>query len=286
MRARGDQSIYPAAGFAIVGAFAVLLLITQAIWLRADPVLRVRLSDVGSATTGKEVAPGQENWPLVVIDPGHGGSDPGASGSGFQEKDVVLALARAIRNQLESEGGVRVILTRDDDVYLPHAERYEIARRAGASLFLSLHADSGGEYDSVGGASIYTLSNQASSEAAARFAARENAADLVNGIDLGGQSDDVNGILVDLAQRQTSEQSDAFAQLIRREGEGVLKFHPQTRRYAALRVLRAPDVPSVLFESGFITNAQDAERLTSPQGRKQFAEAMAQAIRIYLASEA
>jgi N-acetylmuramoyl-L-alanine amidase len=228
---------------------------------------------------------GDEDLPLVVIDAGHGGHDPGASGQGLVEKSLVLSLARELKEELEAQGGVRVALTREDDRYLLHAERFEIARRLSADLFLSIHADSAGDASEVEGASIYTLSNEASSDAAARFAERENASDRLNGVNLSDQSDTVSTILVELSQRRTQEQSAEFARLIRREGEGVLRFHPQAFRSAALKVLRAPDVPSVLFESGFITNAAEAERLGSAEGRKQFAQTMARAIRIYFARQ-
>ncbi|KZX88533.1 MAG: N-acetylmuramoyl-L-alanine amidase [Pseudomonadota bacterium] len=247
-------------------------------------VLRVELPEVDAPSALPEIA-GREGLPLVVIDPGHGGHDPGASGQGYQEKAIVLALARALRDRLEDDGQVRVALTRDDDRYLVHAERVDIARRLDADLFLSIHADSAGDAAEVTGASIYTLSNQASSEAAARFAERENASDRLNGVDVGGQSDAVSTILVELSQRRTQDQSDAFARLIRREGDGAIRFHPQPRRSAALKVLRAPDVPSVLFESGFITNEDDAARLASAEGQARFAEVMARAIRVYFARQ-
>jgi N-acetylmuramoyl-L-alanine amidase len=227
------------------------------------------------------VVNGDARLPLVVIDAGHGGHDPGASGQGFVEKDLVLGLATALRDELRREGGVRVALTRSDDRYLLHSERFEIARRLDADLFISIHADSAGDASDVTGASVYTLSNEASSEAAARFAERENASDKLNGIEIGNQSDTVSNILVELSQRRTQAQSNELAQLILREGKGKIDFHPQPLRSAALKVLRAPDVPSVLFESGFITNAAEAHRLSSPEGRKQFAEVMARAIRIY-----
>jgi N-acetylmuramoyl-L-alanine amidase len=220
-----------------------------------------------------------------VIDAGHGGHDPGAAGQGYREKTIVLDLARALRDELEKGGGVRVALTRDEDRYLVHAERVDIARKLGADLFISIHADSAGDAADVTGASIYTLSNQASSQAAARFAERENASDRLNGVDVGGESDAVSTILVELSQRRTQEKSDELARLILREADGVIDFHPQARRSAALKVLRAPDVPSILFESGFITNEEDAQRLASPEGRSRFAEVMARAIRIYFARQ-
>ena len=228
---------------------------------------------------------GANSAPLVVIDAGHGGHDPGAAGQGYREKTIVLDLARALRDELEKGGGVRVALTRDEDRYLVHAERVDIARKLGADLFISIHADSAGDAADVTGASIYTLSNQASSQAAARFAERENASDRLNGVDVGGESDAVSTILVELSQRRTQEKSDELARLILREADGVIDFHPQARRSAALKVLRAPDVPSILFESGFITNEEDAQRLASPEGRSRFAEVMARAIRIYFARQ-
>lgn len=227
--------------------------------------------------------PQDASRPLVVIDAGHGGRDPGASGAGVKEKDVVLGLAIALKDELVAQGGVRVALTREDDRLLVLQERPEIARRLGADLFVSIHADSAGEASSVSGASIYTLSNDASSDAAARFAARENNADQLNGVSVEGQSEAVSDILVELSQRRSQEDSAGFAQLIVREATGKLRFHPQTLRSAELAVLRAPDIPSVLFESGFITNPADARRLTSEDGKAQFAEIMARAITIYFA---
>lgn len=223
--------------------------------------------------------------PLVMIDPGHGGFDYGARSPGFDEKALVLGLALALRDRLLEDGGVRVALTRSDDSFVALDERYEAARRLGADLFLSIHADSiagGGEAE---GASVYTLSDRASSAAAQRFARRENAADTVNGQALSGQSDVVSAILVDLSQRRTQARSEGLAELIEREGRGILRFHPQARRSAALEVLRAPDVPSVLFESGFISNPREAARLTSATGRADFARAMARAIRLFFARD-
>lgn len=230
--------------------------------------------------------PGDPARPLVVIDAGHGGHDPGATGEDVREKALTLALARALRDELLAGGGIRVALTRSDDRFLVLEERAKIARQLGANLFLSIHADSAGDKDEVSGASIYTLSDTASSEAAARFAERENRADVVNGIALANQDPGVNAILVELSQRRTQQESDAFARLVLREGEGALAFHPQARRSASLVVLRAPDVPSVLFEAGFVSNPQDAGRLSSAEGQQRFAAVMARAIRIYFARQA
>ena len=244
---------------ALIGGLYLLGLAIPVPHLGRDYVIRLELPEAGEPVGLPPVAgPTDPSRPLVVIDAGHGGHDPGA----------------------------RVALTRDDDRFLVLEERVSIARALGADLFLSIHADSAGEKDEVSGASVYTLSEGASSEAAARFAARENSADQVNGVPLAGRSENVNSILVELSQRRSSEGSAGFAGLVLREGEGVLRFHPQARRSASLAVLRAPDVPSVLYEAGFVTNPEDADRLASPEGRERFATAMARAIRIHFAREA
>jgi N-acetylmuramoyl-L-alanine amidase len=271
----------------LVGALYLFGLTIPVPALGRDYVIRVVLPDPDRPIGLPPVAgPSDPSRPLVVIDAGHGGHDPGALGLDFREKTLALGLALALRDELVREGGIRVALTRSDDRFLALDERVDIARKLGADLFLSIHADSAGEKDEVTGASVYTLSSKASSEAAARVAARENSADSVNGVKLAGRSDAVANILVDLAQRRTSEQSAAFVSLIVREGEGVLKFHPDPHRSADFVVLRAPDVPSALYESGFISNPADAARLMSPEGRKRFATVMARAIRIYFARQA
>jgi len=254
--------------------------------LGRDYVLKLLLPESAQVVSLPSVyGPDDPSRPLVVIDAGHGGRDPGATGNGVREKDITLGLALALKDALVAEGGIRVALTREDDRLLALEERPEIARRMGADLFLSIHADSAGSTSDVSGASIYTLSGKASSAAAERFARRENDADRVNGLSIEGQSDSVSAILVELSQRRAQEGSGEFASLITREGEGLLAFHPTPRRSADLVVLRAPDLPSVLFESGFVTNANEARRLTSPEGRGAFAQAMARAIRIYFARQ-
>jgi N-acetylmuramoyl-L-alanine amidase len=260
--------------------------------LTRDHVLRFALAGDAAQIELPDIAgPDDPTLPLVVIDAGHGGRDPGATGEDaegrkVQEKDITLALALALRDQLLEAGRIRVALTRADDRILPLAHRPEIARLLDADLFVSIHADSAGERDDVSGASIYTLSDEASSEAAARFAARENDADRLNGIALGGQSEAVSAILVELSQQRTQEDALAFSGLVVREGGEQLAFHPQPRRSAALAVLRAPDVPSVLFESGFVTNQLDRTRLTTPEGQGQYAAVLARAIRVYFARRA
>lgn len=254
-----------------------------------DYVLRFILVDEQGPLDLPPVAgPNDPSRPLVVIDAGHGGRDPGAIGTDpegrkINEKDITLAIALALRDELLRQGGIRVALTRADDRILALPHRPEIARQLEADLFISIHADSAGERGDVSGASIYTLSDEASSEAAARFAARENDADRLNGITIDGQSAAVSTILVELSQQRTQEDALAFADLVVREGAGKLAFVPKPQRAAGLAVLRAPDVPSVLFESGFVTNLTDRARLTTPEGRAQYADVLARAIRVYFA---
>ena len=270
----------------IGGAIALDRTIPVPVWGR-DYVLSFVLSGEGAPVELPGVrGPDDPSRPLVVIDAGHGGRDPGSSGGGVIEKDVVLAIALALRERLLAQGGIRVAMTREDDRIVTLGDRPEIARQLGADLFVSIHADSAGDKSDVSGASIYTLSAEASSEAAARFAERENSADRLNGVSIEGQSDAVSSILVELSQQQTQDDATEFSRLIVREGEGRLAFHPNTLRSATLAVLRAPDVPAVLFESGFVTSREDRARLTSEEGRRAYAEVLARAIRIYFARRA
>src|SRR5690606_18852661 len=198
---------------------------------------------------------------LIVIDAGHGGVDPGAiSVTGMQEKVITLSAAKVIKEVLEKTGRYEVMLTRDRDIFLPLRQRFEIARRARADLFISLHADSFKTSD-VRGASVYTLSERASDREAALLAAKENKADIIAGIDLQGEAPEVSSILIDLARRETMNYSAHFATLLVQElGEAVM-LRRNTHRFAGFMVLKAPDVPSVLLEMGYLSNPQDAKAL-------------------------
>ncbi|PZQ20998.1 MAG: N-acetylmuramoyl-L-alanine amidase [Sphingopyxis macrogoltabida] len=230
--------------------------------------------------------PDNPRLPLVVIDAGHGGHDPGAISphSGKREKDITLALARAIRDDLIASGRVRVALTRSDDRYLVLEERYGIARRLKADLFISVHADAA-ENEQANGASVYTLSEVASDREAARLAARENKANIINGVDLGAHSSDVSSILLDLTQRETMNVASDFARLLQREAAGDVKFRTSAHRFASFVVLKAPDTPSVLFETGFISNKDDAEFLASAAGQKKVARGVRDAVQIHFARQ-
>ncbi|CAH0348618.1 hypothetical protein SPH9361_00191 [Sphingobium sp. CECT 9361] len=231
--------------------------------------------------------PRDSSRPLVVVDAGHGGHDPGASNAqnGVREKDVTLAIARAIRAKLLATGRIRVALTRDDDRFLVLQERSGIARRLSADLFISIHADAAENLEAHG-ATVYTLSETASDREAARLAARENKADIINGINLGDQQSDVSSILIDLTQRETMTLSANFARLLQREAAPFVPFRSASHRFASLIVLKAPDTPSVLFETGYISNTQDAAFLESPAGRQRIANGVARAIEVYFARKA
>jgi len=255
-------------------------------FVRGRPVVTLALPPAGGVIGLPPIkGPLDASRPLVVIDAGHGGHDPGAQNGAYHEKAITLGLARALRDALLDGGGIRVALTRDDDRYLALEERSGIARKLGADLFVSIHADSAGGPGgaSASGATVYTLSARGSSDEANRLASSENAADRVNGVALRDTGGQVGAILVDLAQRQSGAQARELADILLREGKGTLNFRPQPEQSAAFVVLKAPDVPSILFEAGYVSNPADAARLMSADGRRDFAAITARAIRIWLA---
>lgn len=235
--------------------------------------------------TPRIYGPGDPRRPLIVIDPGHGGHDPGARNAdqGWLEKDLTLALAETVKDELLKSGRVRVALTREDDSFLALEERYSIAHDMGAALFISIHADASDE-ESARGATVYTLSEFASDQEASRLAARENRADILNGANLSGKSSAVSSILIDLAQRQSMAESGRFADLLHRESTPLVDFRTPWHRRAALVVLKSPETPSVLFETGYISNDAEAGRLTSAEGRQKIAQGVAKAVAIYAAT--
>lgn len=220
----------------------------------------------------------------IVLDAGHGGVDPGTiSAKGQQEKNIVLATALAIKEKLEATGNFRVLLTRDKDIYIPHRQRFEYARNSGADLFISIHADAISN-KKIRGATVYTLSENASDKETAALARRENKSDLIAGIDLGGESTDVANILVDLAMRETMNYSARFAGYLVPELRKEVQLRKNSHRFAGFLVLKAPDVPSVLLEIGYLSNAEDAKQMGSKKGREKIATAVAEAIEQYFTS--
>ncbi len=219
--------------------------------------------------------------PLIVIDPGHGGLDTGtkAGGGEILEKNVVLDFSIALRDQLERTGRYRVTMTRTDDTFIPLAERVKFARQRQAELFISVHADALPKSEGdVQGATIYTLSDTASDAEAAKLAEDENRSDVIAGIDLTNEPDDVADILLDLAHRETKTFSHAFARLLVGEMRNTVRLHKKPLKSAGFVVLKAPDVPSVLIELGYMTNRSDLKLLTSEAWRAKTAKTMVQAV--------
>ena len=232
----------------------------------------------------KIAGPSDGKLPLVVIDAGHGGHDPGAISphGGKREKDVTLAIARAVRTELLKTGRVRVALTRDVDKFLVLQDRYGIARKMKADLFISIHADAA-ESREANGATVYTLSEVASDREAQRLASRENKSDIINGVNLGGADANVSSILIDLTQRETMNVSADFAKLLTREAGPNMRLRSNSHRFASFIVLKAPDTPSVLFEAGYLTNESDVEFLASPEGQQKVGRSVASAIQVHFA---
>jgi N-acetylmuramoyl-L-alanine amidase len=221
--------------------------------------------------------------PLIVLDPGHGGVDPGAIATNHvHEKNIVLALAKELKQQLEQTGQYRVILTRDKDVFIKLRDRVKFARQHNADLFVSLHADTLPKNKNVRGSSVYTLSETASDKQTASLAARENKADLIAGIDLNVEDEQVANILLDLATRDTMNQSKFFANtVVNHFHSNGLKTLERPHRYAGFAVLKAPDIPSILVEAGFLSNRTEAELLNSSSHRKKLAAALKKGIESY-----
>lgn len=223
--------------------------------------------------------------PLIVLDPGHGGIDSGTTGySAFNEKAIVLETALALRDKLVATGAYRVMLTRSTDTFVALGERVRFARANRADLFISLHADALAMGDGQArGASVYTLSDQASDADAARLADKENKADLIAGLDLTEENDEVAGILVDLAQRETRHFSAQFARELVGQLKGSVRTHRAPLKSAGFRVLRAHDVPSVLLELGYMSSREDLKLLTSDAWRGQITDAAMRAIDAFFA---
>jgi N-acetylmuramoyl-L-alanine amidase len=211
---------------------------------------------------------------VVVIDPGHGGEDPGAIGpTGTKEKDVVFAVAKALRRRLDRRPGLRAFLTRTGDYFLGLRERVQIAQDYGADLFLSIHADAS-RNKNIHGASVYCLSTRGATDEAARILAeKENAADLIGGVQL-NRDHDLNTILLDLVQTQTINDGLRFGGMVLEEMEKTHRIKFTMPRQAGFRVLKAPDIPSILVELGFLTNPQDEKSLKSSAFQKQLAHTL------------
>lgn len=269
--ARGKTQIIPPAAF------------------RADPPKRrYEVTAPIRVNVGKGLpvvsGPADDSLPLVVIDAGHGGHDPGAISphGGQLEKDVTLAIAKSVRNEMLKSGRVRVALTRDTDKFIVLQDRFQLARKLRADLFISIHADSAESPEATGG-TVYTLSEVASDREAQRLAARENKANIINGVNLGGADANVSSILIDLTQRETMNVSADFAKLLFREAAPNMRIRGNSHRFASFIVLKAPDTPSALFETGYLSNEADVTFLASQSGQGKVARALANAIQVHFA---
>jgi N-acetylmuramoyl-L-alanine amidase len=218
--------------------------------------------------------------PLIMIDAGHGGQDSGATRHGIEEKHVTLAVAKMLKAALLATGRYRVELTRDKDIFIRLADRVNIARKAQADLFVSIHADSAPDVvSSAQGASVYTISDKASDSIAAGLAARENQVDMLAGVDLPTDSPAVKDILIDLTMRETTSQSRYFAKkLIDAFNKNNIPLINAPHKQAGFFVLKAPDIPSVLIELGFVSNPNEAKKLNDETYRAALGQTIAQGI--------
>ena len=260
--------------------------------LAADsrPELRPAIADstgsgvAAEAPVASKPAAPPDLRPVVVIDPGHGGIDNGTQSSGESEKNLVLGFGLALRDRIEKSGKYRVVMTRTDDTFIPLADRVRIARNQSAALFVSIHADALPRREGdAQGATIYTLSDRASDAEAERLAEAENKADAIGGVNLTEEPTEVADILIELAQRETRAFSHRFARLLMGEMKSTVRMHKHPMKSAGFKVLKAPDVPSVLIELGYVSNKGDLEHLVSENWRSRTVGSMAQAIDAFFA---
>ncbi|HEV7635101.1 MAG TPA: N-acetylmuramoyl-L-alanine amidase [Bradyrhizobium sp.] len=253
------------------------------------PELRPAIADASAASlpagaiSPKPRVPADPR-PVVVIDPGHGGIDNGTQAGGESEKTLVLGFALALRDRIEKSGKYRVVMTRTDDTFIPLADRVRIARNQSAALFVSIHADALPRHEGdAQGATIYTLSDRGSDAEAERLAEAENKADAIGGVNLTEEPTDVADILIDLAQRETRTFSNRFARVLMGEMKRTVRMHKHPLKSAGFKVLKAPDIPSVLVELGYVSNKGDLEHLVSESWRSRTVGSMAQAIDAFFA---
>lgn len=264
----------------------------QSLARESRPDLRPALAEANADAARSEpsaAAPApstSDKRPVIVIDPGHGGVDNGtqAGGVDVMEKNLVLTFGLALRDRLEKSGKYRIVMTRTDDTFIGLADRVKVARTEGAALFVSIHADAlpRGEGDAQG-ATIYTLSDKASDSEAERLADVENKSDAIGGVSLADEPTEVADILIDLVQRETKTFSNRFARILMNEMKTTVRMHKHPLKSAGFRVLKAPDVPSVLVELGYVSNKGDLEHLVSENWRNKTVGSMAQAIDAFLA---
>jgi len=254
-----------------------------------DSFMRNLALDSGAPQRSKpeapvEIKPTGDSRPLIVIDPGHGGIDNGTrAASGEMEKTIVLEFSLLLRDKIEKSGKYRVLMTRSDDTFVALGERVQFARARQAALFISIHADALRRKEGdAQGATVYTLSEKASDARAARLAEAENRADVIAGLDLSTEEKDVADILVDLARRETKTFSMQFAQTVVGTLRNAARLHQHPLKSASFVVLKAPDVPSVLVELGYVSNKADLKSLISAEWRGHTADAIVRAVDAFL----
>ena len=262
----------------------------QSLKAESRPELRPAIASAADIAAAAEAAAASKPAsppdlrPVVVIDPGHGGIDNGTQARGESEKNLVLGFGLALRDRIEKSGKYRVVMTRTDDTFIPLADRVRIARNQSAALFVSIHADALPRREGdAQGATIYTLSDRASDAEAERLAEAENKADAIGGVNLTEEPTEVADILIDLAQRETRTFSNRFARLLMGEMKSTVRMHKHPLKSAGFKVLKAPDVPSVLIELGYVSNKGDLDHLVSDNWRARTVGSMAQAIDTFFA---
>jgi N-acetylmuramoyl-L-alanine amidase len=244
---------------------------------------RARLAELAQPRKPVEREPASP-LPVIVLDPGHGGIDRGARVRGVVEKDIVFEFAKALAAKLEATGHFKIVLTRGEDSFVSLSERVRIGRERNAALFLSIHADTLSRAAKVSGATVYTLSDRASDREAARVAEKENQSDVLAGLDPSEDNDDVSGILFDLTRRETRAYSHMFAHTLVNYWRVAGRLNKNPRRSAGFLVLKAPDVPSILLELGYLSNHADNLALNSPQWRDHASAQVTEAIEAFFAS--
>jgi N-acetylmuramoyl-L-alanine amidase len=218
---------------------------------------------------------------VVAIDPGHGGNDPGAIAAGVSEKQVVLKFAHRLARHIDNIPGFHAVLIRDDDSFLTLSQRIRRARDGGANLIVSLHADTT-HLGRAEGAHVYTLSREGTDEAAIELAERENRVDVLGGIELAGEPDDLTGLLIDFAQRGTTDETEKLASsILSAMAESSLRLTSQPHRRANFRILKDPEIPSILVELGFLSNAADRARMASDGWSERMAVVLTEGIDLW-----
>jgi len=215
---------------------------------------------------------------VVVLDPGHGGRDPGAEAGGYRESSLMLELANAVKESLIRNTDFKVVLTRTEDKFLSLEDRITIASQSDANLFISLHADAVIEGE-ASGTTVYLLSDKATDKMSAQLASRHDRSEILRGVDLSGLDSQVASVLLDMARQETKPRSEAVASFILKVfKEKITELSSQPLRYAAFSVLKSPDIPSILIEAGFMSTSSDLQNLTTKKWRREFADSLAEAI--------